>query len=79
MKVKFEPMIKRSSIKRENVSTLGSNSSSGGENTQRNFKKFKKVPKASQKAVGEKSIFKSVKQEKFDLDSQFNEFMNSMR
>ena len=45
-----------------------------------NFKKFRKVPKASQSIINkENKLFKSFKNEPFDLNTQFDSFINSMR
>lgn len=47
----------------------------------RNFKKFQKIPKAVGSLVKDSvgtSKFKSIKQENFDVDSQFNELNASI-
>lgn len=64
--VKYEPLVK--------IKTLSSyeNSNYVGK---KNFKKFKKVPKANKKES--QSFFKSFKHEEFNVDSQFQLFMSS--
>ena len=44
-----------------------------------NFKKFRKAPKASQSINKEYKLLRSFKNEPFDVDTQFNGYINSMR
>lgn len=75
VKVKFEPLIAKPKT-RTNITKVANGVQ------KRNFKKFQKIPKAVGSLVRDSAVvtskFKSVKQENFDLDSQFNDFMNSM-
>jgi hypothetical protein len=74
-KVSFMPLVK---IKNENrfATPLGPNRVV-------NFKKFQKVPKATQGSQPRKSaknqLFKSFKEEPFDVNSQFELFMSSAK
>jgi len=77
LRVKFESLVKKESVQSE---------AAGGEETaRRNFKKFMKVPKklsssSGSKVHGKEKGFKSVcKSEPFDVNSQFDSFMKSMR
>lgn len=72
VKIKFESLIPKN-LKKENIQF----SDVGGKP---NFKKFKKIPKAILGQVPKIGVKrKNVKQENFDVDSQFQVFMNSMR
>ncbi len=77
LRVKFESLVKKESVQSE--------AASGEETARRNFKKFMKVPKklsssSGSTVHGKKKGFKSVcKSEPFDVNSQFDSFMNSMR
>nr|QNH68103.1 nibrin [Brachionus koreanus] len=64
--VKYEPLIR---------SRTCSSFESSNWNGKKNFKKFKKIPKAIKKE--NQSLFKSFKQEEFNVDSQFEMFMSS--
>jgi hypothetical protein len=81
VKVTFEPLIKQ----RMKNELLSSGTGSDSNLQQRiNFKKFRKVPKASQLPKKEsknsnQSMFKRIKSEPFDVNSQFELFMSSMK
>jgi len=82
LKVKFESLVKKESVQTSQI-VFGEVSE---QNRRRNFKKFKKVPKKFQLSArssgpdGREKRFKSVcKSEPFDVNSQFDSFMNSMR
>ena len=76
LKVKFEKLIRLT----ENSSDfdVDSQASTAGK---RNFKKFRKVPKksAQERHSQQTGKFKAVKTEAFDINSQFDSFINSMR
>ncbi len=85
MRIKFESLV-RKDFKYEISDSTGSDSMSG----KVNFKKFKKVPKnlsqssrfsSSSNSQYKKtnSQFRSFKEENFDLDSQFSQFMSSSK
>lgn len=83
MRIKFESLV-RKDFKYEISDSTGSDSMSG----KVNFKKFKKVPKNlsqssrfSSNSQNKKtnSQFRSFKEENFDLDSQFSQFMSSSK
>lgn len=74
IKIKFESLVKKE-FKYDISATSGIEPTNG----KVNFKKFRKVPKNLSKTNEKKTLFKSFKDEPFDVDSQFDQFMSSMR
>ncbi len=73
IKIKFENLVKKE-LKQELTST--------GDTNKVNYKKFRKVPKnlsGSQQTNSKKSLFKSFKNEKLDIETQFSQFMQSIK
>ena len=75
IKIKFENLVKKE-LKQEFTST--------GDTNKVNFKKFRKVPKnlsgsQRQQTNSKKSLFKSFKNEKLDIETQFSQFMQSIK
>jgi hypothetical protein len=78
-KIKYEPLIIR---KKEYSSSSDLYSSNKSSNGKRNFKKFKKIPKITQRFPGKASSnsqFISFKDEPLDINTQFELFMRSKR
>lgn len=73
LKVKFESLIKKE-YRTQNVDQPNGH--------RVNFKKFRKIPKATRQDTntrGNNALFKSFKNEPFDVNSQFESFMSSIR
>lgn len=77
LKVKFEKLI----LKQKTEEVYDSQGVDNGTAGKRNFKKFRKVPKktAENRNCQQIGKFKAVKTEAFDLNSQFDSFLNSAR
>lgn len=79
LKVKFEKLILKQ--KTDEEFDHDSNGVDNGTAGKKNFKKFRKVPKktAENRNCQQIGKFKAVKTEAFDLNSQFDSFLNSVR
>lgn len=77
LKVKFEKLVLQQKTEEVDESQGVDNGTAG----KRNFKKFRKVPKktADNRNCQQIGKFKAVKTEAFDLNSQFDSFLNSAR